>query len=122
MLVTYVSSALVLGLDALTYVFLAVLVVRTRLPESRHVDPVDQAAARGGLALLRSHPELLGLLTLTWFFNLLYGPVEVALPLHVTDNLHAQGTLLGSTGCCSASARCSAGSRPARCGSCRFGL
>jgi predicted MFS family arabinose efflux permease len=85
----------VLVLDALTYVFLAVLVVRTRLPDSGHVSPVDQAAARGGLALLRSHPELLGLLTLTWFFNLLYGPVEVALPLHVTDDLHTQGTLLG---------------------------
>jgi MFS family permease len=94
-LVTYVSSALVLGLDAFTYVFLAVLVVRTRLPESGHVSPVDQAAARGGLVLLRSRPELLGLLTLTWFFNLLYGPVEVALPLHVTDDLHAPGTLLG---------------------------
>ena len=60
-----------------------------------HVSLVDQAAARGGLALLRSHPELFGLLTLTWFFNLLYGPVEVALPLHVTDDLHAPGTLLG---------------------------
>ncbi|WP_330284531.1 MFS transporter [Streptomyces sp. NBC_00588] len=94
-LVTYASSALVLGLDALTYVFLAVLVVRTRLPESGRVSPVDQAAARGGLALLRARPELLGLLTLTWFFNFLYGPVEVALPLHVTDDLHAPGTLLG---------------------------
>ncbi len=105
-LVTYVSSALVLGLDALTYVFLAVLVARTRLPAvtagrlasspgEGHVSPVDQAAARGGFALLRTHPELLGLLTLTWFFNLLYGPVEVALPLHVTDDLHAPGTLLG---------------------------
>jgi predicted MFS family arabinose efflux permease len=76
-------------------VFLAVLVARTRLPESGHVSPVDRAAARGGLALLRSHPQLLGLLTLTWFFNLLYGPVEVALPLHVTGDLHAPGTLLG---------------------------
>ena len=94
-LVTYVSAALVLGLDALTYVFLAVLVARLRLPESGHVSLVDQAAARGGLALLRSYPELLGLLTLTWFFNFLYGPVEVALPLHVTDDLHAPGTLLG---------------------------
>ncbi len=94
-LVTYVSSALVIGLDALTYVFLAVLVARTRLPEAGEVSPVDQAAARGGVALMRSHPELLGLLTLTWFFNLLYGPVEVALPLHVTDDLHASGTLLG---------------------------
>jgi MFS family permease len=94
-LVTYVSSALVLGLDALTYVFLAVLLARTRLPESGQVPAVDQAAGRGGLALLRSHPQLLGLLTLTWFFNLLYGPVEVALPLHVTDDLRAPGTLLG---------------------------
>ncbi len=94
-LVTFVSSALVLGVDALTYVFLAVLVARTRLPESGHVDPVDQAAARGGLALMRTHPELLGLLALTWFFNFLYGPVEVALPLHVTDDLRAPGTLLG---------------------------
>jgi MFS family permease len=94
-LVTYVSSASVLGLDALSYMFLAVLVARLRLPESGHVSLVDQAEARGGLALLRSHPELLGLLTLTWFFNLLYGPVEVALPLHVTEDLHAPGTLLG---------------------------
>ena len=94
-LVTYVSSALVLGLDALSYVFLAVLLARLRLPESGQVSLVDQAAARGGLALLRTHPELLGLLTLTWFFNLLYGPVEVALPLHVADDLQAPGTLLG---------------------------
>jgi MFS family permease len=107
LLVTYVSSALVLGLDALSYVFLAVLVVRTRLPTAPsgrlasspgegQVSPVDRAAARGGLGLLRSHPELLGLLTLTWFFNFLYGPVEVALPLHVTEDLHAPGTLLGT--------------------------
>jgi MFS family permease len=94
-LVTYVSSALVLGLDALTYVFLAVLVAQLRLRGSEDVSPVDKAAARGGFALLRSHPELLGLLTLTWFFNLLYGPVEVALPLHVTEDLHAPGSLLG---------------------------
>ena len=94
-LVTYISAALVLGLDALTYVFLAVLVARLRLPESGRVSVVDEAAARGGLALLRSYPELLGLLTLTWFFNFLYGPLEVALPLHVTDDLHAPGTLLG---------------------------
>ena len=100
-LVTYVSSALVLGLDALSYAFLAVLVARLRLPEpgdaygGDQVRIVDRAAARGGLALLCSYPELLGLLTLTWFFNLLYGPVEVALPLHVTGDLHAPGTLLG---------------------------
>jgi MFS family permease len=95
-LVSYVSPALVLGLDALSYLFFAAIVLRARLPESRQVSPVDETAARSGFALLRSHPELLGLLTLTWFFNLLYGPVEVALPLHVTNDLGASGTLLGS--------------------------
>jgi MFS family permease len=102
-LVTHISAALVIGLDALTYVFLAVVVARTRLPtavpESLPAPglaaPVDRAAARGGLSLLRFYPELLGLLTLTWFFNLLYGPVEVALPLHVTGDLDAPGSLLG---------------------------
>ena len=93
-LVLHVSSAVVLGLDALTYVFLAVLVAHTRLPAAGHATPLDGKAARGGFALLRSHPELLGLLALTWFFNLLYGPVEVALPLHVTS-LGAPGTVLG---------------------------
>jgi len=95
-LVTYVSSALVIGLDALSYVFLALIVVSTRLPESRPVETADEpAVARGGLAFLRSHPELLGLLALTWFFNFLYGPVEVALPLHVINDLDAPGALLG---------------------------
>ncbi|WP_433161881.1 MFS transporter [Kribbella sp. CA-247076] len=95
-LVTYVSSALVIGLDALTYVFLAVVVLSIRLPASRPaVDETATPATRGVFAFLRSHPELLGLLALTWFFNFLYGPVEVALPLHVTNDLDAPGTLLG---------------------------
>ncbi|WSM03211.1 hypothetical protein OG957_40310 (plasmid) [Streptomyces sp. NBC_01718] len=45
--------------------------------------------------MLRRQPELLGVLALTWFFNFLYGPVEVALPLHVTEDLHAESSLLG---------------------------
>ncbi|MEI8411349.1 MULTISPECIES: MFS transporter [unclassified Kribbella] len=94
-LVTYVSPALVIGLDALSWLFLAAIVVSTRLPESRPVVAADEPAARGGFAFLRSHPELIGLLALTWFFNFLYGPVEVALPLHVTNDLDAPGTLLG---------------------------
>jgi len=96
LLVSVVSAAYVIGLDALSYAFLAVLVMRTSLPRSGEVTgPVDNKAARGGFTLLRSQPELLGLLALTWCFNFLYGPVEVALPLHVTDDLHASAALLG---------------------------
>jgi predicted MFS family arabinose efflux permease len=94
-LVSSLNFAATIAGPAIAGVLVTLLVVRTRLPESGHVSVVDETAARGGLALLRSHPELLGLLTLTWFFNLLYGPVEVALPLHVTNDLHAPGTLLG---------------------------
>lgn len=94
-LVSSVSASYVLGLDALSYLFLAGIIVRTSWPPAQSADPVDRAAARGGLALLRGQPALLGLLALTWIFNLLYGPVEVALPLHVTDDLHASGSLLG---------------------------
>jgi hypothetical protein len=46
-LVTYVSAALVLALDALSYVFLAVLVARMRLPESGDVSLVRRPPAAG---------------------------------------------------------------------------
>lgn len=94
-LVTYVSAVFVLGVDALSWAFLAVVVVASRLPDSGRTEPVDASAARGGFARLRADRELLGLLALTWCFNFLYGPVEVALPLHVTHDLHAPGSLLG---------------------------
>ncbi|MEU8264284.1 MFS transporter [Micromonospora sp. NPDC048999] len=38
---------------------------------------------------------MLGLLAVTWLFNLAYGPVEVALPLFVSQVLHAGPSLLG---------------------------
>lgn len=94
LLVTYVSTVLVIGLDALTFLFLAALVAATALPKTRP-EVAPEAKAGGGVRMLRSHPELLALLVLTWFFNALYGPVEVALPLHVSADLGAPGTLLG---------------------------
>jgi MFS family permease len=94
-LVSVMSAAYVLGLDALSYLFLALVILRTPWAGAEVVAPVDRQAARGGFGLFRRHRELLGLLALTWLFNLLYGPVEVALPLHVTDDLQASGSLLG---------------------------
>ncbi|MEV7445454.1 MFS transporter [Streptomyces sp. NPDC091204] len=103
-----VSPAWLIGLDALSFAVLAVQVGRVRGPSGdageagRPAGPPDEAAApvdadrsAAGLHLLRRQPELLGVLALTWFFNFLYGPAEVALPLHVTDDLHAGAGLLG---------------------------
>lgn len=94
-LVTFASPALVLGLDAVTFVFLAGVVGSTRVKDSNRPAPLPGEAPLSAVRVLRAHPDLLGLLVLTWFFNLLYGPVEVALPLHVASDLHAPASLLG---------------------------
>lgn len=96
-----ISPAWLIGLDALSFAVLAVQVGRLRGAPAKKEEPQEGVAADGadrsaaGLRLLRKQPELLGVLALTWFFNFLYGPAEVALPLHVTDDLHAGAGLLG---------------------------
>jgi len=46
--------------------------------------------------VIRSSPVLPGLLALSFVFYLLYGPVEVALPVHVASDLHGSAALLGT--------------------------
>ena len=94
LLVGVVSAAWVIGLDAATFAVLAVQTGRTRLPAASA--PVPAAGGtRRGLDILRRQPDLLGLLIVTWAFNLAFGPVEVALPLFVTGDLDAGPGLLG---------------------------
>ncbi|WP_275539772.1 MFS transporter [Streptomyces hyaluromycini] len=92
-----ISPAWIIGLDAVSFAVLAVQVGRLGgdAQAAATAAPVDNGRAGAGLHLLRGEPELLGILALTWFFNFLYGPVEVALPLHVTDDLHKDASLLG---------------------------
>ncbi|MEW2087198.1 MFS transporter [Streptomyces sp. NPDC005283] len=95
LLVGVVSPAWIIGLDAATFAVLAFQAGRITLPWS----PASGAVAGGkrqGLSVLRHQPELLGLLVVTWVFNLAFGPVEVALPLFVSDNLDAGAGLLGT--------------------------
>lgn len=96
-LATAVSPAWIIGLDAVSFAVLAFQVGRLggAAPTAESAAPVDTGQSAAGLHLLRRQPELLGVLALTWFFNFLYGPVEVALPLHVTVDLHAESSLLG---------------------------
>jgi MFS transporter, DHA3 family, macrolide efflux protein len=55
-----------------------------------------QGPGAGAWALIRTSPVLPGLLALSFVFYLLYGPVEVALPVHVADDLHGSAALLGT--------------------------
>jgi MFS transporter, DHA3 family, macrolide efflux protein len=58
--------------------------------------PTQPSAAPSGWAVIRSSPVLPGLLALSFVFYLLYGPVEVALPVHVATDLHGSAALLGT--------------------------
>ena len=61
--------------------------------------PASDLAPAGAVpdawAVIRSSPVLPGLLALSFAFYLLYGPVEVALPVHVATDLHGSAALLG---------------------------
>jgi predicted MFS family arabinose efflux permease len=96
-LATVLSPAWIIGVDAASFAVLAFQVGRLggAATTAETAAPVDTGQSAAGLHLLRRQPELLGVLALTWFFNFLYGPVEVALPLHVTADLHAESSLLG---------------------------
>ncbi|MEV5989642.1 MFS transporter [Streptomyces sp. NPDC052051] len=99
-LAVVISPAWIIGIDALTFAVLALQCGRLRrqdtvITQDAATVPTSAGRSAPGLRLLLRQPELFGILALTWFFNFLYGPVEVALPLHVTDDLHAQASLLG---------------------------
>ncbi|MGW1726523.1 MFS transporter [Streptomyces sp. NPDC002306] len=94
LLVGAVSPTWIIGLDAATFAVLAFQTSRTALPRSP-LPPVTGGTQRG-LRMLCRQPELLGLLLVTWVFNLAFGPVEVALPLFVSDDLDAGAGLLGA--------------------------
>jgi predicted MFS family arabinose efflux permease len=85
-----------IGVDAATYAVLAAVALRSAppVPDEAAAAPVQTGKAVGGIKLLRRH-RLVGVIALTWFFYFLYGPVEVALPLHVSLDLHHGAGLLG---------------------------
>lgn len=58
--------------------------------------PAVPAAGPGGWAVIRANRALLGLLVLSFAFYFLYGPVEVALPVHVATDLHGSAAVLGT--------------------------
>lgn len=53
------------------------------------------ASATGGWRTIFGQPRLLALLAVTCVFFFLYGPVEVALPVHVAHDLNGSAGLLG---------------------------
>jgi len=114
------GPAVVIAADAASWAVLAISYARiaplaTRLARTGTPTPLQPAApdtpttqpaapdatsARladpSGWAVIRSSPVLPGLLALSFVFYLLYGPVDVALPVHVATDLHGSAALLGT--------------------------
>jgi DHA3 family macrolide efflux protein-like MFS transporter len=94
------GPAVVIAADAASWVVLAISYARigplaARLARAREApDPADHQS--GAWAVIRSSPVLPGLLVLSFVFYLLYGPVDVALPVHVAIDLHGSAALLGA--------------------------
>ena len=103
------GPAVVITADAASWAILAISYARiaplaARLTRAAHapVPPGTAGAAPApstqpsGWSVIRSSPVLPGLLALSFVFYLLYGPVEVALPVHVATDLHGSAALLGT--------------------------
>jgi hypothetical protein len=86
--------------DGLTFVAMlaaAYLAVpgRARLAAGAARPAASAARSASGLRILRGTPAAAGLFVVVFWFDLLYMPVEVALPLLVHGPLHGNGAALG---------------------------
>jgi len=95
-LTALVGPGWVIGVDAASFAVLAMAgwAVSARPADAVEVAP-PAAPATGGWRTIRDRPRLLGLIVVTCVFFFLYGPVEVALPVHVAHALHGSPGLLG---------------------------
>jgi len=86
----------VIGADALSFAVLAASCWLVR-GHGRATEPVTVAEddAAGGWRTIVRQPRLLGLISVTCVFYFLYGPVEVALPIHIATDLGGSAGLLG---------------------------
>jgi hypothetical protein len=68
--------------------------VQASPPPVQAIPPPPGTATSGSRTIL-SNRRLAGLLAVTCVFFFLYGPVEVALPIHVAQEIHGSAALLG---------------------------
>ncbi|WP_329417763.1 MFS transporter (plasmid) [Streptomyces sp. NBC_00704] len=87
------GPAAVLACDAVSYAYLALVTARVRGDGTLDRRPAVPLR-RSGRTLAR-HPELMGLLALSFVFYLLYGPIEVAVPVVVAERMGGDPAALG---------------------------
>jgi predicted MFS family arabinose efflux permease len=92
-LIATTGAAAVIAVDAASF---AVLAVTYRIAVPAAARPERTGASRAaGFRAIRQDRTLLGLLVLTFGFMFVFGPLYVALPVHVVEDLGASATMLG---------------------------
>ncbi|UUU38812.1 MFS transporter [Streptomyces sp. NBC_00162] len=94
-LIVWGDAATVIAVDAATFLVLAVTFL-IGVPHDTEPAPENGSSRTAGFAVIRRTPALLGLLSLSFAFFLLFGPMYMALPLHVSDDLGGPASLLAA--------------------------
>jgi predicted MFS family arabinose efflux permease len=89
------GAGVALGIDAGSYAALIVAVPLSRRFQPPAPAPGPAHGMRRALRALRHQPAVLGITAACVAFYGLYGPVEVALPVYVSQDLHAGPGVLG---------------------------
>ncbi|WP_273939958.1 MFS transporter [Kutzneria chonburiensis] len=94
LIIWLVGPAAVIAVDAATFAVLALTYGRAVPPEAKAVSVKATSGRSAGFQLIGRSRELLGLVVLSFGFFVLFGPVTVALPLHVSQDLHGSAAQL----------------------------
>jgi MFS family permease len=97
-LTAWAGPGWVIAADAASFAVLAVAcrwASTSPAPAAVAQPPPDSTATSGSRAIL-SDRRLFGLVMVTCAFFFLYGPVEVALPVHIAQETHGSAALLGA--------------------------
>ena len=99
---TLTGPAWVIGVDAASFLLLAAICWPIRMPREAAGAAPEHApdyspdySMLSAWRIILERPQLLGLILVTCVFFFLYGPVEVALPVHIAEDLHGSAGLLG---------------------------
>lgn len=96
---TLTGPAWVIGADAATFLLLASIGWSIRVPREvagSEREPAPEYVMTSAWRVILERRQLFGLIVVTCVFFFLYGPVEVALPVHVAQDVHGSSVLLGT--------------------------
>lgn len=94
LLIAWAGPVVVIALDAATFAVLALTYRKAVPPAAKKTRTKVTASRSAGFRTIARSPELVGLMFLSFGFFALFGPVTVALPLYVSEDLNGSAAQL----------------------------